>query len=293
MNELRGNYQKSLAEKKLAEIHEAIRADTKTAVDTPADKRNAVQKYLAEKFGLALKVTADEITAALNDDDRKTNDSLGQQIATLNATIKTYGSIQAMYDSGPPPVTRVFKRGNYLTPIGRVEPGFLSVLDDPDHPGVVPPPIGNAPTSGRRLAFAQWLTDPDLPSGGLLSRVMVNRIWSHLFGQGIVKSTGNFGRSGALPTHPELLDWLATEFVARGWRVKPMIKLMLLSSAYRQASQFDAAALVNGANPEKIDPANDLLGGCACGGWNRRSSVIQFWQSAAGWISPLAGRLFH
>jgi len=268
--ELRGKYHATLFEKKLAVIPEAIRADAKKAVDTPAEKRDPVQKYLASKLGPGLKVSAEEVTAALSDDDRKQIQTLERQISSLNATRRSYGRLQVMYDMGPPPITRIFKRGDYLTPVGRVEPGFLSVLDDPEHPGVVPTAAEGSQSSGRRLAFARWVTDPHLPSGSLLSRVMVNRIWSHLFGQGIVKSTGNFGRSGAPPTHQELLEWLANEFIAGEWRMKPMIRRMVLSSAYRQSSRPDAtpigaatAAVGNGieisANPEVIDPANDLL----------------------------------
>ena len=81
--------------------------------------------------------------------------------------------------------------------------------------------------------LAEWMTNPDHP---LTSRVMVNRIWKHHFGTGIVKSLGNFGKTGTPPTNPELLDWLATEFVRQGWSMKQMHRLMMTSSAYRQVS---------------------------------------------------------
>ena len=92
-------------------------------------------------------------------------------------------------------------------------------------------------TSGRRLALAQWLIQPKHP---LTSRAMVNRLWQHHFGTGLVASVGNFGKTGDAPTHPELLDWLATEFVRGGWRLKAIHKLILTSTAYRQSSSFDA-----------------------------------------------------
>src|SRR5208337_3749959 len=117
-----------------------------------------------------------------------------------------------------------------------VRPGVLRALATPQSFAWSPPSKG-APTSSRRLAFARWLTQPDHP---LTSRVMINRIWLLHFGEGIVATPDNFGTTGAAPSHPELLDWLATEFVARGWSVKTMHRLILTSTAYRQASRVDA-----------------------------------------------------
>jgi hypothetical protein len=99
------------------------------------------------------------------------------------------------------------------------------------------------------LAFARWLVQPNHP---LTSRVIVNRIWQHHFGEGLVRSPGNFGSTGSAPTHPKLLDWLATEFVNRGWSMKSMHRLIMTSAAYRQRSLMD-----NGASSE--DPDNTLL----------------------------------
>ena len=92
-------------------------------------------------------------------------------------------------------------------------------------------------TTGRRLALANWLTDPRHP---LTARVMVNRVWMLHFGRGPVGSPGDFGRLGERATHPELLDWLASEFVAQGWCVKKLHRLILTSTAYRQSSARDA-----------------------------------------------------
>jgi hypothetical protein len=99
------------------------------------------------------------------------------------------------------------------------------------------------------LAFAEWITNPEHP---LTARVMVNRIWQHHFGAGIVKSLSNFGKTGAPPTHPELLDWLATEFIKQGWSMKQMHRLIMTSSAYRQVSTV-------GAEAKRGDPENTLL----------------------------------
>jgi hypothetical protein len=259
--ELRRPYEAKLLESKLASVPEPIRADTKAALATPADRRTEVQKYLAGKFESLLKVTPDEVTAALNAAERVTERQLSGQIATAHGRRRTFDKIQALYDVGPPPPTYLLKRGNHDTPGPEVQPGFLSVLCDS--------PIGVAelsaasatgsrpagPTSGRRMVLAKWLTDSKSGASALLARVMVNRIWQHLFGQGIVATPDNFGQLGERPTHPELLEWLSDEFVRSGWRVKPLIKLMMTSTAYRQVARASA----DDARFRTVDPENQLL----------------------------------
>ena len=110
-------------------------------------------------------------------------------------------------------------------------------------------------TTGRRLALAKWLTRPDNP---LTARVIVNRLWQHHFGRGIVATPSDFGVRGEPPTHPELLDWLATELVAQGWRLKPIHRLMVTSAAYRQSST--APPEVAGSRPPTI-PTTASSGG--------------------------------
>ncbi|MEX0713796.1 MAG: DUF1553 domain-containing protein, partial [Pirellulales bacterium] len=278
------SYKDQLTNQKLAGLPEAIRADTKAALETAADKRSEVQKYLAEKLGPLVAVSQEEVAACLSQEDRQKRSDLDGAIAALKSSRRSYGKIQALYDLGPPPATHLLRRGDYQTPGDVVEAGFLSVLSESAAERPAFEPVAGGLSSGRRLGLARWITDPNLPSGGLAARVMVNRIWSHVFGRGIVATPGNFGRSGAAPTHPELLDWLACEFVERGWRVKPMIKLMMMSTAYRQASyrpagaqtlavettrepsavaaqsSAEAAADPSGlVDPAVVDPANDLL----------------------------------
>jgi hypothetical protein len=129
-----------------------------------------------------------------------------------------------------------------------MKPGFLTVAGGADMPVEIPPAHGR--TSGRRRALAEWLTSAQNP---LTARVMVNRIWHHHFGRGIVGTLDNFGKMGERPSHPQLLDWLAVEFMTRGWSVKQMHRLIMTSDAYRRASQFE-----NAANAGK-DPDNALL----------------------------------
>ena len=145
--------------------------------------------------------------------------------------------IQALWDRGEPSPTYIYRRGDWLNPGPLVGPGVPSVLTDGKTPFDVKPPWPGAKKTGRRLAFARWLIRPEHP---LTARVMVNRIWKHHFGRGIVATLGNFGKAGAPPTHPELLDWLAREFVRSGWSIKAMHRLMVTSSAYRQQSAVSA-----------------------------------------------------
>jgi len=144
------------------------------------------------------------------------------------------------------PDTYVLVRGNAHVPGDKVLAGFPSVLSPPD-PQVKPPSTGAS--SGRRLALANWLCSPDNP---LTARVMVNRLWQYHFGRGIVRSPNNFGFHGDAPTHPRLLDWLASEFVAGNWKLKRMHRLMMTSSTYQMSSRSNAAALAE-------DPQNNLF----------------------------------
>lgn len=131
-----------------------------------------------------------------------------------------------------------------------VEPGYMQVLVN----GTSPPPIARPPksggSSGRRRALAEWIASPDNP---LTARVMVNRIWHWHFGRGIVPTPSNFGKMGIKPSHPELLDWLATEFIRQGWSIKQIHRLIMNSQTYKMASSFSRAE-----NLEK-DPNNIYL----------------------------------
>ncbi len=136
------------------------------------------------------------------------------------------------------PETHVLQRGSTELKRGVATPGFLQVLMP--NPGVDArwkwlPPAG-AKFSGRRRSLANWMTDSEQGAGHLLARVIVNRLWQHHFGQGLVATPNDFGAQGAKPAHPELLDWLASELVRGGWRLKPIHQLILTSAAYQQAS---------------------------------------------------------
>jgi len=145
------------------------------------------------------------------------------------------------------PPTYVLARGNVHAPGEQVEPGFPAVLGFPDPE--CRPPSHNVESSGRRKALAEWIAHPANP---LTARVMANRIWQYHFGRGIVRSSNNFGQAGTPPTHPQLLDWLASDFMDGGWQLKRMHKQIMLSAVYRMASAADPAGL-------EQDPENDLF----------------------------------
>ena len=158
---------------------------------------------------------------------------------------KPHALMLAMTDTGASaPATAIFMQGDFQRPNGEVPPGFLSVLD-PNPAPVQAPSSGHS--TGRRTALANWIASPDNP---YTARVMVNRLWQHHFGVGLVRTPNDFGYSGARPANQPLLDWLANEFVRSGWSVKHMQRLMVLSAAYRQASFVDPRR--KAADPENL-----------------------------------------
>ena len=142
------------------------------------------------------------------------------------------------------PDTHVMQRGNPHAPGPKVQPGFPEVLGFPDP--VIPPPPPGARSSGRRIVLARWIASAENP---LTARVLVNRVWQHHFGRGIVATPNDFGKFGTPPTHPELLDWLASEFIDGGWRLKRLHRLLMTSQTYRQSSKAHERGLA-------IDPSN-------------------------------------
>ena len=176
-------------------------------------------------------------------------DETAKRIKQLEASRPIEPRIMALWDRGEPSPTYLYRRGDYLTAGALVEPGLPGALVTEQTSFEIAPPWPGASSTGRRLAFARWLADSKNP---LTARVMVNRIWKHHFGRGIVGSLGNFGKMGDRPTHPELLDWLACEFVRQGWSVKAMHRLIMTSNTYRQSSAVTA-------QHEQFDPSNHLL----------------------------------
>lgn len=171
-----------------------------------------------------------------------------EALAALQNSVPEEPRVAALWDRGRPSPTYVYLRGDPQRLGPRVQAGVPAVLNSPDRTWKVAPPWPGSGKTGRRLAFARWLTQPDHP---LTSRVLVNRVWKHHFGHGLVKTLDNFGRTGAAPSHPELLDWLAVAFVEGGWRLKPLHRLLLTSATYRQSSHASDAS-------RRRDPENQL-----------------------------------
>ena len=167
------------------------------------------------------------------------NTSLKERIAALEKqAAAAFPATMIMQDLAKPRATYLLHRGQYNEPREQVSPGVPSIL---------PPLVADAPAN--RLGFARWLVEPSHP---LTARVAVNRYWQRLFGIGLVKTSEDFGVQGELPSHPDLLDWLAMEFIRSGWDVKQMQRLIINSATYRQSSHVGAAAY-------QRDPENRLL----------------------------------
>ncbi|HWB13690.1 MAG TPA: PSD1 and planctomycete cytochrome C domain-containing protein [Pirellulales bacterium] len=244
--ELTARYRnKRLAEESAESMPAEAIAGLVAALALPESARNADQK----------KLVADHTQVPLAEDDLasryadyKTEAARLQAAIAAEAVLKkSVTLVRGLTDlEGPPAQGQILRRGDHTQPGASVEPGVPVVLC-PEEGTFAPQPAYK--TSGRRLALARWLTRGDHP---LTARTHVNRMWKHHFARPLVPTIANFGRSGARPTHPELLDWLATEFVRQGWSMKAMHRLMLTSTVYRQSSDNDAAKAA-------IDPDNRLL----------------------------------
>ena len=176
-----------------------------------------------------------EIDAGLTSEDTARRDALRKRRAALKAQLDQLGTTISMYIGTftQPATTHLLRRGDPMQPGPEVAPSAVAALGSPLNLPV------DAPEGERRLALAHWIGDPANP---LPARVMVNRIWHYHFGRGIVATPSDFGMNGATPSHPELLDWLAARYVAGGWRLKPLHRLIVLSAAYRQSSRGDEQA---------------------------------------------------
>ena len=228
---------KTLLERKLAKLSPEAQAAHRVA----KEQRTTEQENQVLETAHLVAVTAKEIGAAMKKPDRDRH-------AVLLAELKPFPKPRPLpatlaLQNGAPAKTHVLHRGDYNQPGDEVRAGFPQVLSG----------VGagaSEPAENVRAPLAHWVASEAHP---LTARVMVNRIWQHHFGRGLVGTPSDFGTHGQKPTHPALLDWLAAEFTARGWSVKAMHRLMLLSATYQQASTIAAAERVH-------DPENRLYG---------------------------------
>ncbi len=228
---------------------EADRTATLVALRRADNQRTQPQRILVEMLQrVELLPDSDQPMSVRK--ARQVIQNIEREIAEVRGKMEPPLAIRALWDRGAPSPTYILRRGEHDKPGRLVGPGVPSMLTDGRTPFKLEPPFpGGTPKSGRRLAFARWLTQPGHP---LTARVMVNRIWYHHFGTGLVKSLENFGVKGERPTHPKLLDWLAVEFVNRDWSVKEMHRLLMNSRTYRQSTRISD-------DRRELDPQNRLL----------------------------------
>lgn len=248
----------TIAEPQLVAQQQAIRAKIREAVQAAVAAQNAWLAQLSdeerEKLPRQIQVI---LNLGFEQRDRKQKQTLLEFVKRRDETfyraVKAVADLEAQEPKLPtamvlqerktPRETRIHIQGDFTRPGQRVEPGVPAVLNPlPDSPRV-------RDGKPNRLDFAAWLVAADNP---LTARVMVNRLWQHYFGKGLVETESDFGLQGTPPTHPELLDWLAVEFRESGWRLKHMHRLIVTSATYRQASQTRA-------DLTEKDPNNRLL----------------------------------
>ncbi|MBN8421635.1 MAG: PSD1 domain-containing protein [Verrucomicrobia bacterium] len=201
-----------------------VDAEALKSLAKPAAKRGAADQRILFK---AMTGTSDSVFNPLYDRHLELDNIFKNGTTTL-----------VMKELPQPRKTTLFIKGDFTRPSDEVQPGVLAVL----------PPLPQG-AKADRLALARWLIDPKNP---LTARVIVNRVWQQYFGRGLVSTENDFGTMGRLPTHPELLDWLAVDFMEHGWSLKHLHKLIVTSATYQQSSVIDAKSASKDAN-------NDLL----------------------------------
>ena len=245
IEELAANFR----EKNLAGLPDDLKEKIREAFKTLIAKRTDEQKQLLADHPKAA-VGVNLIDRNLKDEHKAIMDQYAKLVADQRAFRPADDFAHCLTEvPGKIPPTMLFFRGEFAQPKQEVAPGEFAVLT-PSAGNPIPRDDESLPTSGRRLAYARWLTNGQHP---LVARVFVNRIWMHHFGRGLVASAGDFGRLGEKPSHPELLDWLAGEFTRSGWSIKKLHRLLMTSTAYRQSSR---------RRPEldAVDSDNRLLG---------------------------------
>jgi hypothetical protein len=212
--------------------------DLAAALDIPKEKRTPEQELLFKDASKQIGVSWDEVVNAIPAAPKARRAALRAQMHAINLDEpEPPATAFAVANMDNAPQTHILKLGEPKHKIAPVEPAFLSVL------GAIEAPKSAA---GRRAAFANWLADPEHP---LTARVMVNRIWQFRMGTGIVPTPNDFGQLGGRPSNRPLLDWLAAEFVASGWNIQHIDKLIVTSATYRQTTKIDEAkAAIDGDN---------------------------------------------
>lgn len=244
----------ALIKKTYAGIPAVLHDDLLAAQKIAKEKRSEVQKYLTEKFGETFNFNQAQVMPTLARETQLEVTRLTNEINAINSTLDQ-GWVQAVYDVGSIRPTFVLRRGEHEKPGAEVQAGIFSVLERP--PIAQPQDPSNPSTASHRLELAQQMTDWSSPTGALAARVRVNRVWQHLFGVGIVETAANFGVSGMKPTHPDVLEHLASYFVTHQRKLKPLLKHIMTSQVYMQVSTVGESKQLQKA--QDLDPDNRLL----------------------------------
>jgi hypothetical protein len=225
----------------------ALQVSLRDAYETPAAKRSAAQKKL-----LTDNPAANVSLGSLYQFNPKAAEELKKFDAQIKAVLAKQPKeefVRVMNETpGKIPVTKIFHRGDPRQPTDEVGPAALTIASPPDQQREFVSDDPHVLTTGRRLAYARWLTSGRHP---LTARVIVNRVWQQHFGRGLVATPDEFGVLGEAPSHPELLDWLADEFMSSGWSLKQLHRTIMTSTVYRQASKLDS-------DRAGVDPDNQL-----------------------------------
>lgn len=226
-------YMKQALTQELMKYEEPLRTKLREAYQTTAAKRSDEQKQLLAK-NPSVNISPGNLYQYLP----KSKEELGKfdaRIQETRAKKPVEEFVRALIE--PPnhaPETKLFHRGDHQQPKQTVTPASLSVASPAGQPVQFSLNDDKLPTTGRRLAFARWLASRDNP---LFARVIVNRVWMHHFGKGLVSTPADFGKLGTKPSHPELLDWLADEFISNGWSLKSLHRTIMTSTAWRQSKE--------------------------------------------------------
>ncbi len=217
--------------------------DIQAMMNRPAAERTPLEQQLSDLAYRQVLFEYRQIGGKLKGAEKEKYDALAQALAEFDKfRPEPLATTLLATDVGPvAPLNTIPKRGKGED----VAPGFLSLLDPA--PAEVLPIPGRPDSTGRRAALARWLAQPD---NRFTTRVMVNRVWQHLFGRGLVGTPSDFGHLGDKPTHPELLDWLAGYFVDHDWSIKGLQRLVLTSATYRQSALTPASDLARSEDPE-------------------------------------------
>lgn len=247
---LEAPYRAKILDAKKTQLEPKYRA----ALAIAAEKRTPEQKKLVEHANILLMITWDEVVGALTAADRAKRRAWRDEIHAREAHLPPPPAhAWSVADDAKPPATHILRRGDVKKKDAVVQAAFPRVLNSAS-------PDQTRPQELTRLELARWLARPDHP---LTARVWVNRVWQYHFGRGLVATPNDFGLRGEKPTHPELLDWLATEFVQQGWSTKWLHRTLVLSATYRQSSKLPSehnhSALDTPLSALKLDPDNRLM----------------------------------